>query len=140
MQARSARILALGLFSAYSRNPTTRSAFATRHGCRSAESLEEIVVDSSFTPSALPRRAVRTPKQLYPILEAGKAVLCEKPLEISLEAVDQILSAAERGNGVVAGVFQMRLGQGRADPETGQSTRAAFGRLTFVQRLHKVVA
>ena len=34
-----------------------------------------------------------------PFLEKGKAVLCEKPLEVSLEAVDRILAAAERGGG-----------------------------------------
>jgi predicted dehydrogenase len=64
-----------------------------------------------------------------PCLEAGKAVLCEKPLEVSLEAVDRILEAAKRGGGTLAGVFQMRLQRGartlKAAVESGR-----FGRLT----------
>jgi predicted dehydrogenase len=47
-----------------------------------------------------------------PFLKAGKAVLCEKPLEVSLEAVDRILQAAEQGGGILAGVFQNRFGVG----------------------------
>ena len=64
-----------------------------------------------------------------PFLEAGKAVLCEKPLEVSLEAVDRIVAAAQRGGGTLAGVFQMRLQQSartlKAAVEAGR-----FGRLT----------
>jgi predicted dehydrogenase len=65
-----------------------------------------------------------------PFLEAGKAVLCEKPMEISLEALDRILEAAERGGGLLAGVFQSRFGRGaqvlKAAIEAGR-----FGRLTL---------
>jgi predicted dehydrogenase len=118
------------LVSAYSRNPTTRSAFATRHGCHSAENLEEIVVDSSVHAVCITTPSGAHAETAVPVLEAGKAVLCEKPLEVSLEAVDQILSAAERGDGVVAGVFQMRLGRGaRLLKQAIDAGR--FGRLTL---------
>ena len=118
------------LVSAYSRNPATCSAFATRHGCRSAESLEEIVTDSSIHAVCITTPSGAHAEAAVPVLEAGKAVLCEKPLEVSLEAVDRILSAAESGGGVLAGVFQMRLGRG-AQLLKQAIGAGRFGRLTL---------
>jgi predicted dehydrogenase len=118
------------LVSAYSRNAVTRSAFAMRHSCRSAESLEEIVADSSIRAICITTPSGAHAEAAVPLLEAGKAVLCEKPLDVSLEAVDRILSAAERGSGVVAGVFQMRLGRG-AQLLKQAIDAGRFGRLTL---------
>ena len=118
------------LVSAYSRNAATRSAFAVRHGCGSAESLEEIVTDSSIRAVCITTPSGAHAEAAVPVLEAGKSVLCEKPLEVGLEAVDRILAAAERGGGVVAGVFQMRLGRGaRLLKQAIDAGR--FGRLTL---------
>ncbi len=47
-----------------------------------------------------------------PFLRRGKAVLCEKPLEITLEKIDAILDASEAHNATLAGVLQLRLGAG----------------------------
>ncbi len=65
-----------------------------------------------------------------PVLEAGKAVLCEKPLEISMEAVERILTAEKRGGGMLAGVFQMRLGRGAATLKAAIDA-GRFGQLTL---------
>jgi predicted dehydrogenase len=40
--------------------------------------------------------------------QAGKHVLCEKPLDISLRAIDSMIQAAEENNVKLAGVFQNR--------------------------------
>jgi predicted dehydrogenase len=38
-----------------------------------------------------------------PFLRRGRAVLCEKPLEVTLEKVDSILTTAKENNAVLAG-------------------------------------
>ncbi len=47
-------------------------------------------------------------------LEAGKAVICEKPLAPSLAEVDQIAAKLTQTNGFLSPVFQYRFGQGAA--------------------------
>ena len=118
------------LVAAYSRDAARCGEFAARHGCRAAASLDEIVRDAGIRAVCITTPSGAHAEAAVPVLEAGKAVLCEKPLEISLDAVDRILAAAERGQGMLAGVFQMRLGRGarilKAAIEAGR-----FGRLTL---------
>lgn len=40
--------------------------------------------------------------------EAGKHILCEKPLDVTLRKIDDMIAAAERNNVKLAGVFQRR--------------------------------
>jgi UDP-N-acetyl-2-amino-2-deoxyglucuronate dehydrogenase len=117
------------LVAAYSRNAAACSDFAARHSTRSASSLAEIVADPEIRAVCITTPSGAHAEVAVPVLEAGKAVLCEKPLEISLEAVDRILAAEQRGGGVLAGVFQMRLGRGaRLLKDAIEAGR--FGRLT----------
>ena len=118
------------LVAAYSRGAESRSAFAKKYACRAAESLEEIIRDPAVKAVCITTPSGAHAEAAVPLLEAGKAVLCEKPLEISLDAVDRILAAEKRGGGVLAGVFQQRLGRGagilKRAIEAGR-----FGRLTL---------
>jgi len=113
----------------------TRSAqrcreFAARFGCRAAESLEALLADPEVRAVTIATPSGAHAEIAVPFLEAGKAVLCEKPLEVSLAAVDRILDAERRGHGVLAGVFQMRLGRGaRLLKDAVEAGR--FGRLTL---------
>ena len=118
------------LVAAFSRDAARCAEFAKRHECRAAASLDEIVRDAAVRAVCITTPSGAHAEAAVPLLEAGKAVLCEKPLEISLEAVDRIIAAEKRGRGVLAGVFQMRLGRGarvlKAAIDAGR-----FGRLTL---------
>ena len=96
------------LVAAWSRDAARCADFAVRHGCRAAASLDEIVRDPAIRAVCVTTPSGAHAEAAVPVLEAGKAVLCEKPLEITLDAVDHILAAAARGGGLLAGVFQMR--------------------------------
>jgi predicted dehydrogenase len=118
------------LIGAYGNVPDQRAAFCSKHGIREFETLEALIADSTVHAAT-----VATPSGLHaavaiPVLEAGKAALCEKPIDVSLEAVDSILAAEARGGGRLACVFQSRFGAG------AQALKAAidagrFGRLTM---------
>ena len=76
------------------------------------------------TPSGAHERAA------LPFLRAGKAVLCEKPLDVTLEKVDGLLSAAQEHGALLACVLQYRLGSG-AQAMKKAIVRGRFGRLTL---------
>lgn len=67
---------------------------------------EDIHAATIATPSGAHAQAA------LPFLKNGKAVLCEKPLETSLEKADEMLDAAKKSGAILAGVFQLRLGLG----------------------------
>jgi len=117
------------LAAVWTRSAENRNAFAAKFGCRAAGSLEALVADPEIRAVTIATPSGAHADVAVPFLEAGKAVLCEKPLEVSLDAVDRIVAAAERGGGTLAGVFQMRLQRGartvKAAVEAGR-----FGRLT----------
>lgn len=118
------------LVTAYSRGAAACADFSKRHGCRAAAGLDDIIGDPAVRAVCITTPSGAHAEAAVPLLEAGKAVLCEKPIEITLDAVDRILAAAARGGGLLAGVFQMRLGRG-----AGTLKRAIeagrFGRLTL---------
>jgi predicted dehydrogenase len=118
------------LTAVWTRSAEKRNEFALRFGCRAAESLKALVADPEVQAVTIATPSGAHAEVAVPFLEAGKAVLCEKPLEVSLAAVDRILDAEKRGGGVLAGVFQMRLGRGakllKSAVEAGR-----FGRLTL---------
>ena len=117
------------LVAAYSRGVACAD-FAKRHDCRAAASLEEIVRDPAVRAVCITTPSGAHAEAAVPLLEAGKAVLCEKPLEVTLDAVDRILAAEKRGGGMLAGVFQNRLGRGAAVLKSAIDA-GRFGRLTL---------
>ncbi len=117
------------LVAVYSRGVEAREEFAKKHGCRALGSIEELVRDPEVEAVCVTTPSGAHADAAVPVLEAGKAVLCEKPLEVSIAACDRIFAAAERGGGVLAGVFQMRLGPGaRKVKDAIEAGR--FGRMT----------
>ncbi len=118
------------LIAGYSRSPDKTREFAEQQNCRAAASIEELVNDPEIHAACITTPSGAHADAAVPFLEAGKAVLCEKPLEISLDAVDRIVSAAERGGGLLAGVFQSRFGRGAQVLKTAIEA-GRFGTLTL---------
>ena len=84
------------------------AALAARHGIRAAGTLEELLAAdieavTIATPSGLHSEAA------VAAAKAGKHILCEKPLEVTVEKADRILRACEAGGVLLATVFQMRF-------------------------------
>ncbi len=114
----------------YQRTPERAQAFAEKNGCRVATSLEALVQDPEIQIACITTPSGAHAEAAVPFLEAGKAVLCEKPLDVTSDAIERIVAAEKRGGGVLAGVFQNRLGRG------AQALKAAidagrFGRITL---------
>jgi len=104
--------------------------FAERHHCRAFYDFEAILADPNIdvvticTPSGL---------HMEPAIAAarhGKHVVCEKPLEITLERCDRMIAACRKAGVALAGLFPARAA------EASQLLKRAvdsgrFGRLTL---------
>jgi predicted dehydrogenase len=114
----------------HSRTPERARAFAEKNGCRVAETFDALVTDPAVRAVSITTPSGSHAEGAVPFLNAGKAVLCEKPLDVTRGAIDAIVEAERTGGGVLAGVFQNRLSRG------AQAIKAAidagrFGRLTL---------
>jgi len=118
------------LVSVYSRQPDKCREFAALVGARAAASLAEIVADPAVQAVCITTPSGAHAEAAVPLLAGGKSVLCEKPMDVSLASVDKIIAAAHQGGGILAGVFQNRLGRGaqllKQAVEAGR-----FGRLSL---------
>jgi len=112
-----------------------RSAFARRAGCRAAADPREALADP-----AVDAVIVATPTQthfghVFPALEAGKAVLTEKPLGVSIEEIDRCFAAAAAGQPLFV-AFQRRF-----DPSFAELVDRAhageIGKLQFVRSVSR---
>lgn len=115
----------------YDRAPERAQAFAANNNnCRVAASLEELVNDPTIQAVCVTTPSGAHADAAIPFLEAGKAVLCEKPLEVTVEKVDAILDAEKRGGGILASVFQSRFGTGAKQMKKAVEA-GRFGKLTL---------
>jgi len=94
---------------AFSPSPARRTAFSERHGLPLADSAEAIFGDPSIDVVLL-----LTPPNTHLELvrrgaDAGKHILLEKPLEISLERSEQLVEIAERAGVTLGVVLQHRF-------------------------------
>lgn len=96
----------------YNRSFEKARAFAAEYGADAVSALpdlwrrDDVQVVGVTTPSGTHAEVA------IPALEAGKHVLCEKPLDISLERVDAMIAASKRHGRILAAVFQSRFGDG----------------------------
>lgn len=103
---------------------------ADQHGCRAYADIETFLSDDEIDVVT-----VATPSGLHgacaiAAARHGKHILVEKPIEITLQKIDDILEAHEKAGTVVGGIFNMRYAP------TAQLFRKAvdagrFGRMTF---------
>ena len=115
---------------ATSRNPDSAAAFAHKHGCEAFDSLDAMLADdridvvSICTPSGA---------HLDPALAAaaaGKHVVIEKPLEISLARCDAIIDACDEAGVKLGGIVQSRFAPANVAIKRAIDA-GRFGRLTL---------
>lgn len=92
----------------YDAIPGRAVEFAKTHHCRAASSFEE------FLASDVEAVTVATPSGLHaevaiPAAKAGKHILCEKPLEVTVSKTNDLVRTCERCNVRLSAVFQSRF-------------------------------
>ena len=78
----------------YDVNLERASALAAEHGCRAYASLDELLADPSIDAVSVCTSNATHAETAIRALEAGKHVLCEKPMAVSLEECEAMVSTA----------------------------------------------
>ena len=92
-----------------SRSPEQAEAYARQWGIpRAFGSYQELLADPEIDAIYNPLPNALHAEWTIKALQAGKHVLCEKPLDVSLEAVDAITRAAQEAGKVVSEAFMYR--------------------------------
>ncbi len=118
------------LVAVYDCDPGKARNFAEKYHCRSTADLQELL------RSEVEAVTIATPSGLHgevaiPAARAGKHILCEKPLEVTPEKVDAIVSACAEAGVLLSAVFQSRFSS--AVQIIQQALEAGrFGALTLV--------
>ncbi len=120
----------VALAGVYSRNPEKAAEFAKRHGTAATSSLQELLALPGLDALCITTPSGSHAEAAIPALEAGKHLLCEKPLDVTLEKVDAIIAAAAKSKANLAAVFQMRFGAGAVRLKEAIE-EGRFGRLTL---------
>ncbi len=118
------------LVACYDKLPAAADKLAETAGCNAYHDLDAMLADPSVeivtigTPSGA---------HLEPALaaaRAGKHVIVEKPLEITLRRCDQIIEACEKTGVVLSTIFQSRFHEASAELKRAIE-QGRFGRLTL---------
>jgi predicted dehydrogenase len=103
--------------------------FAAAHGCKSYHSLDDMLADNDVAVVT-----VATPSGLHMVpavaaAQAGKHVIVEKPLEVTLKKCDRIIRACEKNGVQLATVFPSRFHDSSVKLKKAIEA-GRFGRLT----------
>lgn len=118
------------LAAVWGRDSTRARALAAEFGVDWSTDIEELAARDDIDAATIATPSGAHEASAIPFLKRGKAVLCEKPMEIRLDRIDRMIAAASTHGATLAGVFQMRLGAG-AQALKGAVESGRFGKLTL---------
>ena len=99
-------------------------------GCKAYYTLEEFVADKAIDIVTIGTPSGAHLEPAIAAAEAGKHIIVDKPLEVTLEKCNQIIAACKKNNVLVATIFQSRFHDSsltlKAAVDAGR-----FGRLTL---------
>jgi UDP-N-acetyl-2-amino-2-deoxyglucuronate dehydrogenase len=117
------------LVACHSRTEEKGQKFAADNNCEYIASLDDLLAREDIDAVA-----ITTPSGTHADLgvlaaKAGKHVLCEKPLDISVEQIDALIEACDSNNVLLGAIFQSRFGPG-AQALKKAIDAGRFGKLT----------
>lgn len=83
-------------------------AFAAERGCKAESDLAKFLGRDDIAAVTIATPSGAHADCAIPAAQAGKHILCEKPLDVNVEKIDRIIAACEGNNVTLGCVFQMR--------------------------------
>ncbi len=118
------------LVACYDKSPGSADRLAAATGCRACHDLDSLLTDPLVDVVTIGTPSGAHLEPAVAAAKAGKHVIVEKPLEITLQRCDKIIDACQRAGVVLATIFPSRF------HESSQLIKKAidknrFGRLTM---------
>jgi predicted dehydrogenase len=118
------------LVACYSRSPQSAKRFAAEHSCRAYDDLAALLADSAVDVVTLCTPSGAHLEPAVAAARAGKHVIVEKPLEITLRRCDAMIDACRKSNVKLATIFPSRFHQSSIELKRAVDA-GRFGRLTL---------
>lgn len=96
----------------YSRNPESAQAIADEFDCAASSDLGAFLSDPELEIVTIATPSGAHLEPALAAIRAGKHVICEKPLEITTDRVDQMIAEGEKQGVTVCGIFNRRFNPG----------------------------
>ncbi len=93
----------------FSRSRDRADGFAQEFGCRAYSSYGEFLADPDLDVVSICTPSGAHLEYALEAAEAGKHLMIEKPIEVTLDRCDRIIEACRKHDVVLAGVFQSRF-------------------------------
>ncbi|MCO6047894.1 Gfo/Idh/MocA family oxidoreductase [Aeoliella sp. ICT_H6.2] len=118
------------LVGCYDRNPESAQRFAEEVGIKAYDTLEEMLADDQIDAVSIGTPSGAHMEPAVAAAKAGKHVIVEKPLEITLKRCDAVIKACEQNGVKLATIFPSRFHDA---PKTLKKAIDAgrFGRVTL---------
>ena len=97
------------LVSVFSRQPANARRLADRYGCAAYSDYKAFLADPALDIVAIATPSGAHLEPAEQAARAGKHVICEKPLEVTLERVDRMIRVCRENGVMLAGIFQRRF-------------------------------
>jgi len=120
------------LVACYSRRPEAADKFAGEHGCRAYHDLSAMLKDSEVDVVTICTPSGAHLEPAVAAARAGKHVIVEKPLEITLKRCDQMIRECDRAGVKLSTIFPSRFHQSSVELKKAVD-RGRFGRLTVAE-------
>jgi UDP-N-acetyl-2-amino-2-deoxyglucuronate dehydrogenase len=114
----------------YARNPEKAKALSEEFGCKGYSDYPEFLKDDSIEIVAIATASGVHMEQAIAAADAGKHIVCEKPLEVTPEKVERMIAACEKNNVMLAGIFNRRFSKAVQTLKTA-TDKKRFGQLTL---------
>ena len=118
------------LVGCWNRTPESADKLAEETDCKAYGTLEELLADSEIQVVTIGTASGAHLDPAVAAAEAGKHVIIEKPLEVTLERCDQIIQACEKNNVKLATIFPSRFHQSSQLMKSAVESNK-FGQLTM---------
>jgi predicted dehydrogenase len=93
----------------YARNPEKAKTLGEQFNCKAYHQLEDLLVDDTIDIVTI---ATPSGAHLEPVLAAAKAkkhIICEKPMEVTPERIQQMIDTANQEGVLLSGIFNRRF-------------------------------
>src|SRR5262249_21997773 len=118
------------LIACYDQFPAAADKLAEATGCKAYHSLDEMLANSAVNVVTISTPSGAHMEPAVAAAQAGKHVIVEKPLEITLRRCDAIIDACKKSGVVLSTIFPSRFHES-AQALKRAVTEGRFGRLTI---------